>query len=441
MTNASASQKPDPAPGRPRLSTPARVLIALFSGAAIGLLLAAWDADIASRVAEAVQPIGRLWLNALQMTVVPLVAALVVVGINAASDAAASGRAARTAMVVFVVLLAICGAFTAIAAPALLSVIPRDDGLVTAFRAAIQAPEVLPQAPGIGEWLANVIPSNALAAAAASAMLPLVVFAMFFGFALTRLEADRRERMLDLVRTVGDTMIVIVRWVLWAAPVGVFALVLAVCAQVGLGLLGALGWYILLQCILYSSVTLLMYAVAVVAAGEKLRRFAAALMPVQAIAASTQSSLASLPVMIESARNRLGYPLAITSLVLPMAVSLFRIASPVQYISVAAFIAWMYGVDLTTGQLMVAVGLSIVISMGSVGLPGQVSFMTTNMPVTQAMGLPVEPLGFLLAVDTIPDAFATVANTSADVAATGVVAKRSPGQDGEPAESIPTEPA
>jgi len=215
----------------------------------------------------------------------------------------------------------------------------------------------------------------------------------------------------------------------------VFALVLAVCAQVGFGLLGALGWYILLQCTLYASVTLLMYLVAVVAAGERLRRFASALVPVQAIAASTQSSLASLPVMIESARNRLGYPLAITSLVLPMAVSLFRIASPVQYISVAAFIAWMYGVDLTAGQLMVAVGLSVVISMGSVGLPGQVSFMTTNMPVTQAMGLPVEPLGILLAVDTIPDAFATVANTSADVAATGVVARRVPGQDGEPGEA------
>ena len=86
-------------------------------------------------------------------------------------------------------------------------------------------------------------------------------------------------------------------------------------------------------------------------------------------------------------------------------------------------------------------GLSVVISMGSVGLPGQVSFMTTNMPVTQAMGLPVEPLGILLAVDTIPDAFATVANTSADVAATGVVARRVPGQDGEPGEAAQTESA
>ncbi|MET0329359.1 MAG: cation:dicarboxylase symporter family transporter, partial [Luteimonas sp.] len=205
--------------------------------------------------------------------------------------------------------------------------------------------------------------------------------------------------------------------------VGVFALVLAVCAHVGLGVLTALGYYIALQCVLYVAITLLMYVVAVTVAGERLPRFAAALLPVQAIAASTQSSLASLPVMVDSARNRLGYPLAVTSLVLPMAVSLFRIASPTQYLSVVVFIAWMYGAALGPAQLAVAVGLSIVISMGSVGLPGQVSFMTNNLPVTQAMGLPVEPLGVLLAVDTLPDAFATVANTTADVTATAVVAR------------------
>ncbi|MCD9097018.1 dicarboxylate/amino acid:cation symporter [Luteimonas fraxinea] len=412
-------------PARRTLPASVRVLLALLAGAVVGLSLAAWNADTALRVAEFAQPIGKLWLNALQMTVVPLVAALVVVGINGAADAAASGRNARMAMATFAVLLAICGTFAAIAAPALLSLVPRDDALVGAFRAAIQAPEVLPQAPSFGLWITSVIPSNAIAAAAASAMLPLVVFSMFFGFALTRLEPERRERMLDLVRTIGDAMIVVVRWVLWAAPVGVFALVLAVCAHVGLGVLTALGYYIALQCVLYVAITLLMYVVAVTVAGERLPRFAAALLPVQAIAASTQSSLASLPVMIDSARNRLGYPLAVTSLVLPMAVSLFRIASPTQYLSVVVFIAWMYGADLGPAQLAIAVGLSIVISMGSVGLPGQVSFMTNNLPVTQAMGLPIEPLGVLLAVDTLPDAFATVANTTADVTATAVVARHS----------------
>jgi proton glutamate symport protein len=408
------------------MSHTTRVLLSLIVGALVGLGLALWDPASAEQVAGFVHPIGRLWLNALQMTVVPLVVALVVIGVNAASDAAASGRTARTAIVVFIVLLTLAATFTAIAAPAALAMLPRDEALVEAFRAALSSPQAQAEPVGLGDWFAAIIPSNALAAAAQSAMLPLVVFAMFFGFALTRIEATRKARMLELVQAVADVMIVIVRWVLWAAPLGVFALVLAVCARVGLGMLGALGSYILLQCALYIAVTLMLYVVARFAGNEPLRRFASAIAPAQAIAASTQSSLASLPAMVESARTRLGYPVAVTSLVLPMAVSLFRINSPVQYISVAAFVAWTYGIDLSPLQLSAAVALAVAISLGSVGLPGQVSFMATNMPVTQAMGLPVEPLGVLLAIDTIPDLFATVGNVTADLTATSVVARRTP---------------
>lgn len=406
-------------------TAPARVLLALVLGATIGIWLNYAAPETGIRVADAVQPIGRLWLNALQMTVVPLVAALIVVGINSASDAAASGRTARMSILVFVILLAVAGAFAAIVTPALLSSLPRNEALTASFSAAMAVPETT-ASTDFGLWISSLIPSNAIAAAAAGSMLPLVVFAMFFGFALTRLEVEPRARMLGFIRSIGDTMLVIVRWVLWIAPLGVFALVLAVSARVGLDMLQALLYYVATQSALYIAITLMLYAVAVLAAGEGLRRFASALVPVQAIAASTQSSVASLPVMIDSARTRLGYPLAVTSLTLPMAVSLFRIASPPQYIVVACFIAWMMGIELSAGQLAIAVGISIVISMGSVGLPGQVSFMTNNTPVTQAMGLPVEPLALLLVVDTIPDVFATVANTSADMTATAIVAQRSP---------------
>jgi Na+/H+-dicarboxylate symporter len=405
------------------MSTTTRILLALAAGAVIGLALAFWDPAVATNAATIVQPIGRLWLNALQMTVVPLVAALVVLGVNTASDAAASGRTARNAIVTFLVLLTLASAFAAFAAPALLTLLPRDAASIDAFRTALQPAAATTAPGGFGDAIAAIIPANAIAAAAQSAMLPLVVFALFLGFALTRIDAERRARMLDFVQTIADAMIVIVRWVLWAAPLGVFALVLAVCAQVGLRVLGALGGYILIQCAMYIAVTLMLYLVARFFAGEPFRRFAVAIAPAQAIAASTQSSLASLPAMIESARTRLGYPLHVTSLVLPMAVSLFRITSPVQYMGVAAFVAWLYGIDLTAAQYAAGIGLAVIISMGSVGLPGQVSFMATNMPVTQAMGLPVEPLGVLLAVDTIPDVFSTVGNVTADLTATAVVAK------------------
>ena len=400
-----------------------RVMLGLALGAVIGLTLAWSDTALAAKVAAVVQPIGKLWLNALQMTVVPLVLALVIIGVTTASDTASSGRTARRALLVFVILLSFGSFFTAIAAPALLSLVPRDPALAQALSgSAGTMPTVA--ATGWSDALVAIIPSNAIAAAAASAMLPLVVFALFFGFALTRIEKPRRDLVVNFFQAVADAMIVIVRWVLWAAPVGVFALVLAVCAQSGLSMVSALGVYILLQCVLYLAVTLMMLPVAVFWGGEKIRSFAAAILPAQVVAASTQSSLASLPAMLEIAQRRLGYSPQITALVLPMAVSLFRINSPVQYVSAAAFIAWAYGIDLSAAQLATGAALAVIISCGAVGLPGQVSYMATNLPVTQAMGLPVAPLGLLLAVDTIPDVFATVGNVTADLAATSVVSKQ-----------------
>lgn len=401
-----------------------RVMLGLALGAVIGLTLAWSDTALAAKVAALVQPIGKLWLNALQMTVVPLVLALVIIGVTTASDTASSGRTARRALLVFVILLSFGSFFAAIAAPALLSLVPRDPALAQALSGSAGAtPQVA--ATGWSDALVAIIPSNAIAAAAASAMLPLVVFALFFGFALTRIEKPRRDLVVDFFQAIADAMIVIVRWVLWAAPVGVFALVLAVCAQSGLSMVSALGVYILLQCVLYLSVTLMMLPVAIFWGGERIRSFAAAILPAQVVAASTQSSLASLPAMLEIAQRRLGYSPQVTALVLPMAVSLFRINSPVQYVSAAAFIAWAYGIDLSVAQLATGAALAVIISCGAVGLPGQVSYMATNLPVTQAMGLPVAPLGLLLAVDTIPDVFATVGNVTADLAATSVVSRQS----------------
>jgi proton glutamate symport protein len=370
--------------------------------------------------------VGRLWLSALQMTVVPLVLSLVVLGVANAADAAASGRIARRALLVFVAILSLGAAFAATVAPLLLAQVPVDPQLAATLSSA--TPLEAGAAPGLAQWISGVIPSNAIMAAAQGAMLPLVVFALFFGFALTRIDAARRIQVLDLAQSIADTMIVIVHWVLLAAPLGVFALMLAVCAQAGAGVVGALAGYIVLQCGMYLGATALCYLLVAVFARRSPLEFAKAVLPVQVVAASTQSSLATLPAMLEAAQARLHLPRAVAGLVLPMAVTLFRLTSPVQYVVAAAFVAWAYGIELGPMQLAAGAALAVVISLGSVGLPGQVSFMATVMPVTQSMGLPLDPLGLLLAVDTIPDVFATTGNVTADLAATSIVARDEPGE-------------
>ncbi|MEO9216171.1 MAG: cation:dicarboxylase symporter family transporter [Rhodanobacter sp.] len=407
------------------MSATSRVLTGLVAGALIGLLLVGWNPALALQVANVAQPIGKLWLNALQMTVVPLVLALVVIGVNTATDAAASGRIARRAIVVFIVLLIVGALFTALAAPWVFRLFPHNPTLAAALDHAAVLPAAQVAPVGWIDALVAIVPSNAVMAAAQSAMLPLVVFALFLGFALTQVMPARRIMLVEFFQAIADAMIVIVGWVLWAAPLGVFALILSVCARAGLGMLSALGVYVLTECLMYLSVALMMLPVAVFFGGERVRRFVAALLPAQVVAVSTQSSLASLPAMLDSADRKLGYPAPVTALVLPMAVSLFRLTSPVQYMTSAAFIAWAYGIDLTAAQLITGALLAVVISLGSVGLPGAVTFIATNLPVAQSMGLPLGPLGLMLAVDTLPDTLATLGNVTADLTATSVVAHQS----------------
>ena len=405
------------------MNATARVLTGLAAGIVAGIVLAQVDSALATRVADIVQPFGKLWLNALQMTVVPLVLALVIVGVNQASDAAHSGRVARRAILTFVVLLTLAAAMAAVLAPLALSLVQPDPAVGAALRG--HEAELPTVTGGWADALTAIVPSNAVAAAAAGAMLPLVTFALFFGFALTRLDAEPRAQVVGFFKAVSDAMIVIVGWVLWVAPLGIFALVLSLTARAGLGMLHALGIYILLECLLYIVAIVAMIAVAVAFGRQRLGHFLSGIAPVQAVAASTQSSLATLPAMLDSAQNRLAIPARVSGLVLPMAVSLFRITSPIQYVTTACFIAWALGVDLSLAQLATGVALSVLVSMGSVGLPGQAIFIATNLPVTQAMGLPIAPLPVLMAVDAIPDVLATVGNVTADLTATTVVNAKS----------------
>lgn len=166
---------------------------------------------------------------------------------------------------------------------------------------------------------------------------------------------------------------------------------------------------------------LAVYLVAAFWARVPLRSFMRASAPAQAVAFSTQSSLASLPAMIEGAERRLELPHQVTSLVLPLAVSVFRICNPVAQTCGALFIARLYNIELSAAQIVTLVVTSVFVSMSSVGVPGGVSLLVT-LPVTfLAVGLPVEAIGILLAVDALPDMFKTTANVTADLAAAAVI--------------------
>jgi len=148
--------------------------------------------------------------------------------------------------------------------------------------------------------------------------------------------------------------------------------------------------------------------------------FARAAAPAQAVAFSTQSSIAALPAMIAGTRA-LGASEPVVGVVLPLAVSLFRITSPAANLGVAIYCAHVYGTPLGVALLAAGVGVAAVISLASVGLPGQITFFTTTGPICLIMGVPLELLPILLAVETIPDIFRTVGNVTADMAVASLV--------------------
>jgi Na+/H+-dicarboxylate symporter len=403
-----------------------RILLALIAGLAIGALLAANGSGALEPILSVTRPIGKLWLDALTMTIVPLVFGLLVTGIGAAARSMSGSNVTGRALAWFAVLLVASCTLAAIATTLLLNAWP-----VPAQAAAMRAGGgAVPVIASASEWLTGFIPTNPIKAAAETAMVPIVVFALLFGFAATRIEEPLRDQVTLFFRGIVETMLVLVRWVLLLAPIGVFALALDVGARMGVGAAGALLHYVVIVASVCLLATVLAYVAVAVAGGMSPLAFARAALPSQIVALSTQSSLATLPAMIE-ASVALRVPPAGAGVILPLAVSLFRAASAAANVAVAIYLAHLHGVALSPAVLALAVIVAVPVSLAAVGLPAQVSFFTTIGPVCIAMGVPIVALPLLLAVETLPDIFRTLGNVTADLAVTRIAgrARITPGDE------------
>jgi Na+/H+-dicarboxylate symporter len=215
-------------------------------------------------------------------------------------------------------------------------------------------------------------------------------------------------------------MMVIVGWVLMLAPLGVFGLAVSLGARTGADAIGALAHYIVVVAAAGFVVMLAGYLLAATLGGKKLGAFARAMVPVNAVAISTQSSLASLPAMLAASR-KLGVREATADFVLPLAVAIFRATSPAMNMGVAIYAAYLTGTPLSAAALMAGVFVAFLVSLSSVSLPGTISFVISVGPIANAMGVPIAPLALLVAVEMLPDIMRTLGNVTMDVAVTAAV--------------------
>ncbi len=401
------------------------ILGALVVGLLLGALAARQGDGFREPVLKAATIIGGSWLDALKMTVIPLIFALLVTGIARGAEAAKAGRIAGRSVLWFVVICTASAIFGALATIGLLDAFPLPATAGQALRAGLAAidPAVAGSpVPQVSDFFRSIIPPNVISAAAEGQILQIVVFAFLFALALTRIAPARRQTVVALFEGVSDALLVVIGWVLWIAPIGVFALAFAVGAGAGGAAFTALLHYVVLVSAVGVLVTLAAYIVAL-ASGHGVIAFARAMIGPQAVAISTQSSLASLPAMLAASRL-IGVRDQVADVTLPLAVALFRATGPAMNIAVAIYVAHWMGIDVPMSGLVVGIAVAAVVSYGAVSLPGQISFFSSIAPIALAMGVPVAPLAILIAVETIPDIFRTLGNVTYDVAVTAAVDRR-----------------
>jgi proton glutamate symport protein len=410
------------------------VLLALVAGLVVGALIRGYAPQLIA-AADIASAFGGLWLNTLRMTVVPLVVSLLITAIASVADTAKTGGLVLRAVILFTVLLFFAATYSVLVTNGWLAAWPLDRAAADAFVAGVGDQAVtIDEPPSFVAWLQSLAPYNPVKAAAEDGMLALVVFSIFFGFAAATLKPDMRGQIVNFFRAVSEAMIKIVHWVLLAGPFGVFALALGVGLHAGFSAAGTLAQYVIVVTGVTAGSTLIAYVIAVTLGGQPVVRFTTAATPVWAIAASTQSSLASLPAMLEAALQGLKIQPRVADVILPLAVAIFRFTSPVANLAVCFFVAHLYGLEPSLLQIVSAVVVAYAVSIAAVGLPGQISFIASIAPICLALGVPTEVLGILIAVEVIPDIFRTLGNVTGDLAATSILARNAPREDeGSPA--------
>jgi proton glutamate symport protein len=427
-SNQSAEPRAQGAANGKRSQAPL-VLAMLVAGLVIGAFIKSGaNADLIGAAGK-VEIIGTLWINAIRMTVIPLVAALTIASVASSGDAASLGKLGGYAVLTFTLLLLAGGYFTMLVAPLGLNGLDIPPDVAADLRASLGAAATAApaqQMPSLAQRIVEMVPVNPIQAAAAGTILPVVVFSLAIGLALTRIPAEKRDPFVEVCRAVSDALLVLVGWILALAPIGVFALALGLGVKMGAASAAALIRYTITLCASLFAFTILLYPIVAIFGRLSPIRFATAALPAQAVGFSTRSSLAALPAMISAIRDTLGLNPRASGFTLPLAVSIFRVNVPIAWVVGLIFLGKLYGVPMSVGALAVLVITATLISFSVPGLPSASLFLLS--PVLVQNGLPAESVGILIALDAIPDMFKTLANVTAHLTSAVVVSRVDTGE-------------
>ncbi len=409
----------------PRLPANTRLLLAALAiGFAGGALAHRLGDPVLLGAADLIAPLGSLWTDALRLLAVPPVVSVLVWSIAGFSGGGAIGRMGVLAAIVFGVILIAGAVLTIFGTPLALTLLPPTEPMAIPEASAAAAQEAAAQGPAtVLDALRGLLSFDLAASIGRGELLPILFLAAVFGLALSRIPEPPKCMLLGVIGALVQALFVVLGWLLWVAPAGVFALTYVMAARYGAGSAGILGASLVIMIVLLIIMTGAMYPAAALIGGVSLSRFARGVAPAQLVAVSTRSSLASLPALLEGS-ERVGVPAPVAGFVLPFSVALFKpnraISGPMKLF----VIAHMYGIELTPSVIIVFVLTNLMLSIGTPGIPATGGTMPT-LPALLAAGMPIEGIILLNAIDVLPDIFKTLLNVTANMTATVIVARLS----------------
>ena len=400
-------------------------MIGLGLGILLGVLLPRWDPDLLAVLLGAGDSAIHLWTNALRLVVTPLVAVQLFVAVSGhrstQTDAAKLGISIPT---VFLGLLVFTGLCAILATSALLATPLAGSLSFSGMDPGTAGPAAAPgAAPVSGGWLDDLVPPSLVAAAARpEAILGLMLFMVAFSVAARRLTGELRRALDTGFQAVRDTFFVLIGWLLWLAPLMLFALGVRAAANSGLEVGGFLAAYLAVDIGVLLICIAALYPLAALGGKVPLGRFARAAFPAQMAAAATRSSLATVPILLRDAELRLGIPPKIGAMVIPLGGATLKLSrlvtSPVKLLFLAHFLQ----IPLEAGQVAVFGITILLLSPATLGVPSVISG-TRSLPAFVAAGIPPEYVILLNATTAIVDVFLTVLNSTGYLVATALVAR------------------
>jgi proton glutamate symport protein len=421
-----------------RLPLYTKIVIGLVLGIVLGAVANFADVVWLQQVLQRLEPIGSVFIRLIMMIVIPLVVASLILGTASLGDLAKLGRLGGKTVLFYLVTTAVAVSIGLLVS----NVVKPGSRIDPATRDAIAATfegdaasrlQLAEGRPSVGDMLLNMIPTNPFRSAAQGDLLPLIIFSIIFGAALSLVAQERRDVVLGFFNGINDSIMVMIDWIMRLAPYAVFALVGAVVSRFGLDLLRSLAVYTLVVGFGLLIHVLVTYMTLVKVLGRlNPLVFARRIAEAPLVAFSTSSSSATLPVTMEVAQEKVGISRQTSSFVLPLGATINMDGTALYQAVAVMFIAQIYGIPLGVPEQLTIVLTATLASIGAAGVPS--AGIITLILVLQSVGLGAQAqtgIALILGVDRILDMLRTAVNVTGDLTAATVIA-RSEGETLEP---------